>query len=207
MEHFAFLSHFIGGAVGSTTLLVLAIIVGVLVLEDTTVIIVGILAADHIIPLPIGLGALYVGILISDIGLYTLGYLASRHSRFARYVDHKLVAPFRAWLETRFVLTIFTARFIPGARLPTFTSTGFFRSSLSKFVSVAVGATLVWTTTLFTAAYWFGNATSAWMGPARWGIAAAFLIALFFFARHNILAYRTSKNNLPDTPVDLPPQA
>jgi membrane protein DedA with SNARE-associated domain len=193
MHHFSFLYHLIGGAAGSITLLSLTIIFGTFFLEDPTTIIVGVLAADHLIPVPLALLSLYAGIILGDIGLYGLGWLASTHPRLAHYVDHEFVAPFRAWLETRFVLTVFSARFIPGARLPTYTASGFFRSPLSTFVVVAIGATSIWTTFLFSASYWFGTATSEWIGPVRWSIALAFLVLLFIVARHNLLAYRAKK--------------
>jgi len=197
-----FLVHLIGDAAGSTALLSLAIIFGTFFLEDTTTVIVGLLAADHIIGVPIALFSLYAGIVIGDIGLYTLGYLASTHPRLGRYVDHDFIAPFRAWLETRFVLTVFSARFIPGSRLPTYTASGFFRSPLSTFIMTAILATSIWTTVLFSVSYWFGNFTSAWVGPVRWGIAIVFLLALFFIARHNLLAYRAKRDEL-DTGVDI----
>ena len=201
MHHFAFLYHFITGEAGSSTLLSLAIILGTFILEDPTTIIVGVLAADGIISVPLALLSLYTGIVVGDIGLYCLGWLASTSPRLAQYVDHDLIAPFRAWLETRYILTIFSARFIPGARLPTYTSSGFFRSPLSTFIIVAIGATSIWTTLLFSASYWFGSLTSAWLGPVRWSIAGIALIALFFVGRHNILAYRATRGE-PDIDDD-----
>lgn len=192
----SFLSFLIGGAGGSALLLSLSIILGVFFLEDTTTVIVGMLAADGIISIPFALSSLYAGIVFGDIGLYCLGYLASTHPRLARYVDHDFVAPFRAWLETRFVLTVFSARFIPGARMPTYTASGFFRSSLSTFIVTAIVATSIWTTFLFSVSYWFGNITAGWMGPARWSIALLFLIVLFLIGRHNLLAYRAKKEEL-----------
>src|ERR1700691_3112071 len=168
MHHFLF--DLIGGAVGSTVLLSLAIILGTFILEDPTTVIVGLLAASGIIGVPIALFSLYAGIVVGDIGLYFLGWLASTNPRLARYVDHDFVAPFRAWLETRYVLTVFSARFIPGSRLPTYIASGFFRSPLSTFVLTAIVATSIWTTFLFSASYWFGNSTSEWIGSIRWGI-------------------------------------
>ncbi|MCR4276023.1 MAG: VTT domain-containing protein [Candidatus Parcubacteria bacterium] len=192
-----FLSNLIGGgAEGSVALLAFIIILGTFLLEDTTTVIVGMLAADGILGIPLALSSLYAGIVLGDIGLYFLGYLASTNSRLARYVDHDFIAPFRAWLESRFVLTVFSARFIPGSRLPTYTASGFFRSPLSTFILTAILATSIWTTFLFTVSYWFGNLTAGWLGHARWGIAGAFLIALFFIGRHNLLAYRAKKEEL-----------
>jgi len=192
----SFLFTFIGSAVGSTLLLALAIALGTFFLEDTTVVIVGVLAADGIIRIPVALASLYAGIMLGDIILYCIGYLASTHPRLARYVDHDFIAPFRAWLESRFVLTVFSARFIPGSRMPTYTASGFFRSPLSTFIATVTVATSVWTTFLFFASYWFGSLTSAWMGPVRWGIALLFLFVLFLIGRHNLKAYQTKKEEL-----------
>ncbi len=189
-----FLSHLIGGASGSSITLSLVIILGTFILEDPTTVIVGVLAADGAIGVPLALCSLYAGIILGDIGLYCLGWLASTHPRLGRYVDHEFIAPFRAWLESRYVLTIFTARFIPGSRLPTYTASGFFRSPLSTFVLTAIVATSVWTTILFSTSYWFGNFTSSWIGSVRWGVALLFLLILFFVGRRNLSAYRAKKD-------------
>jgi len=196
MSPFLFVSQFISGAVGSVALLSLAIMLGTFFLEDTTVVIVGVLAADGIIGVPLALFSLYAGIVIGDLALYCLGWLASTNSRLARYVDHDFIAPFRAWLETRFVLTVFSARFIPGSRMPTYTASGFFRSPLSTFIFTAIVATSIWTTFLFSVSFWFGSLTSGWLGHVRWGIAGAFLVALFLIGRHNLLAYRAKKEEM-----------
>ncbi len=190
---FQFLFHLIDGSISSTALLSLAIIFCTFILEDPTTVVVGLLAASHSIGVPIALFSLYAGIVFGDIGFYLLGWLASTSSRLKRYIDHDLLAPFRAWLETRYVLTIFMARFIPGLRLPTYTASGFFRSPLSTFVVTAIAATSIWTTLLFSASYWFGDFTSHWIGPVRWGIACVFLLTLFLIARHNLAAYRAKK--------------
>lgn len=190
------ISSLIGGAGSSALLLVLAIMLGVFFLEDTTVVIVGVLAADGVFSIPFALASLYAGIIFGDIGLYSIGRFASTHPRFAQYVDHKFVAPFRAWLETRFVLTVFTARFIPGARMPTYTASGFFHSPFSIFIATVTTATSIWTTFLFSASYWFGSFSSAWTGPVRWSIALIFLITLFFIGRHNLVSYQAKREEL-----------
>lgn len=201
MSPVPFISNLIGGAVGGSVSLPLAIILGTFILEDPTAVIVGMLAANGTIGVPVALVSLYAGIILGDIGLYFLGWFASTHPRLKLYGDHELALPLRTWLETRFVLTIFWARFIPGSRLPTYAASGFFRSSLSKFILTAVVATSVWTTILFFASFWFGNITSGWLAYERWSIAGAFLLALFFIGRHNLLAYQAKKNG-PDTAAD-----
>lgn len=202
MHHFQFLYLFIDSAVQHPALLVLAIMLGVFVLEDPTTLIVGLLAADGIIPIPLALASLYAGIVLGDIVLYSIGWLASAHPRLARYVDHEFAAPFRAWLETRYILTVFSARFIPFARFPTYTSSGFFRSPLSTFIIVVTAAASVWTTLLFFAAYWFGSLTASYLGPVRWGVAFLVLLILFFAGRHNLFAHRAMKA-AADTSADI----
>lgn len=182
--------HFINSAAGSSILTGLAIIIATFILEDPTTILVGILASENVITVFTALGALYIGIVLGDLGLYGLGSLARTHPRLAKYVEHERVTPIKAWFEKRYALTIFSVRFIPGLRLPTYTASGFFRMPLGPFLVTAVGATLVWTTLLFSAAYWFGNLTSEWVGWIRWAIAAGVLLVLFFVGRHNIMAYR-----------------
>lgn len=184
------LSHFIGGAIGSKLLLSLAIILGTFVLEDPTIVIVGVLASDGIISIPLALFSLYVGVIIGDIGFYSLGYLASTHPRMAKYVDHGNVVPFRTWLETRYVLTVFSARFIPGSRLPTYAASGFFHSPFSTFLITVVTASAVWTTILFFLCYWFGSITGEWLDGQRWTIAAIFVLVLFVIGRHNLMAVK-----------------
>ena len=189
-----FLFDFIGGALGSQILLSLVIVLCALVLEDLTIILVGVLAADGLIAIPLALFSLYVGVILGDIGFYSLGRLARTHPRLARYVEHDFVASLRAWLESRYVFTIFSARFIPGSRFPTYTASGFFRAPFPTFLLTSIVAISIWTTALFSASYWFGSLSSKWLIHVRWGIALLFLLAVFFIARHNLRAYRAKKN-------------
>lgn len=182
--------HFIHGAVGSSALTGLAIIIGTFILEDPTTILVGVLSAGAVISIPTAIISLYLGIVFGDLGLYGLGSLARTHPGLAKYVEHERVMPIKSWFEKRYALTIFSVRFIPGLRLPTYTASGFFRMPLGTFLMTAIGATLVWTTLLFTAAFWFGNLTSEWVGWARWAIAGVFLLILFFVGRHNVMSFR-----------------
>lgn len=194
-----FLLHFIDGAVGSALLLSLAIIVGTFILEDPTTVIVGVLAADGVISVPLALLSLYTGVILGDIGFYWLGWLASTHPRLGRYVDHDLIAPIRTWLESRYVLTVFSARFIPGSRLPTYAASGFLRSPFSTFVLTAVVATSIWTTILFSISYGYGSVTGQWFVGQRWSLAVIFVLILFFIAHHNLKFLRSTRQTDGDT--------
>jgi membrane protein DedA with SNARE-associated domain len=191
MHATSFVNHLIGASIGGPYILFLTIALGVIFLEDTTVVVVGVLTADALVPIPLALASLYTGIVVGDIGLYWIGRFASTHPRLANYVNHGFISPFRTWLQTRFVLTVFSARFIPGARVPTYIACGFFRMPFPTFITATVGAMTLWTTTLFSLSYWFGNVTAQWMGPARWGVAIVILLGLLFLGRHHFLSYRS----------------
>ena len=189
-----FLFHLADTAAGNAALFSLLIILGTFFLEDVTTVVVGMLVADGIISIPFALLSLYIGVVAGDAVFYLLGWLASTHQKLARYVDHDATAPLRAWLETRFVLTVFSARFIPGTRFATYAASGFFRSPFFAFAGAAIAATAIWTTFLFFISYWFGNASSGWLAHVRWGIAGVFLLILFFVGRRNLLAYRAKRS-------------
>lgn len=197
MFPFLFLSHFINGAVGTTAVVLsLTIILCAFILEDATTVIVGVLAADGFIPVPLAIVSIYIGIVIGDAVLYSVGSLARTHPRLAHYIDHDFTAPFRSWLEKRYALTIFSGHFVPGLRFTTYIASGFFRSPLSTYILMAIVGSLLWETILFSAAFWFGNFTSEWIGFVRWSIALMFLLIPFFIGRHNLLAYRAKKKEL-----------
>lgn len=195
------ISFVLHDAAGSIILTAIAIIVATAIIEDPTTVLVGVLSATGFVPIPVALIALYIGIVVGDVSLYGLGALARTHPKLATYVDHELVVPIRTWLETRFILTVFSVRFIPGMRVPTYAASGYFRGSFTTFVLTAIGATLIWTTLLFSASYWFGSLTSEWFGWVRWGIAGAVLLILFLVARHNLSALESKKSLVDETPA------
>jgi membrane protein DedA with SNARE-associated domain len=158
--------------------------------EDPTTIIVGVLAADGALSIRFAMICLYLGILFGDLFLYGLGRLARTNPALARYVENEKIAPLRFWLETRYILTVFSVRFIPGLRLPTYLASGFFKSPAPAFLLTAVVATFLWTLILFYAFYWYGSLTASWIGWVRYGLAAGFFVLLFLLGRRNLRAYR-----------------
>jgi membrane protein DedA with SNARE-associated domain len=164
-------------------LLPLAIISATLLLEDGTTILVGVLASDGLIPIPIALASLYIGIILGDCFLYLMGYLAADH-RWARwFVKHEKYEPLRIWLEARFESAVFTSRFLPGMRIPTFAGSGFFKLPFKRFLRAVVAATIIWSTLFFTAAYLFGNLTARILGHWRWPFVIV-IVLLWFVVMH-----------------------
>lgn len=194
-----FLSNFTGGTVSSEVVLSLAIIVCAIFIEDVTTVVVGVLAADGLIAVPIAFISIYIGIAIGDTLLYSIGAFARTHPRLAHYIDHDFTAPFRSWLESNYSFKVFSGHFVPGLRFTTFVASGFFRFPLSKYIPMAIAGGLILETTLLSVSYWFGSFSSKWAGEVRWGIAGVFLLVLFFIARHNIRAYKASRDAMLET--------
>ena len=196
-----FLTDAIGDASGSRLLLVLAAAIGAFFFEDITTIVVGVLAADGIIGVPLAFLSLYLGIALGDTALYTLGAYARTHPRFSRYIDHDFTSRFRGWLTQNYAFKAFSGHFIPGFRFTTFVASGFFRLPLKTYIPAVIAGGLVLETTLFTLAYWFGNATTTWLKPVRWSVAVVFIAVILVIARRNYLAYRAHQgvSSIPPT--------
>ncbi|MEQ1867281.1 MAG: VTT domain-containing protein, partial [Micropepsaceae bacterium] len=131
-------------------------------------------AADNMITPSLALTALITGIFVGDCLLYGLG-AAARTQRWAkRFIGDERMAKGRAWLKRRYIPALIGARFMPGLRLPTYTSSGFLNLPFVPFALVAAAAGIVWTTLLFSAVFFFGVMTVKYLGEWRWAIAAVF---------------------------------
>jgi membrane protein DedA with SNARE-associated domain len=156
-----------------------AIVLATFVLEDVATVAAALLAADNMIAPSLALTALFTGIFIGDCLLYGLG-AAARTRRWAkRFIGEERMAKGRAWLKRRYVPALIGARFMPGLRLPTYTSSGFLNLPFVPFALVAAAAGIVWTSLLFSLVFFFGVMTVEHLGVWRWWIAAGFAIMIF----------------------------
>lgn len=153
-----------------------AIILATFVLEDVATIAAAVLAADAMISPWAALAALITGIFVGDLLLYGLGAAARTRDWARRLIGEKRMEKGRNWLKRRYVSALIGARFMPGLRLPTYTSSGFLALPFLPFAGVSAGATFVWTTTIFSIVFFFGVMTVDSLGMWRWSIAAVALI-------------------------------
>ena len=167
-------------------LIPLGIIAGTFILEDATTMFVGILAADGSIGIPLSLVSLYLGIILGDFWLYWMGYAAANHKWARWFVNHERYEPIRSWLEERFEGAVFSSRFVPGMRLPTYTAAGFLQLPFRRFVPPVVIGTLIWTSLFFGGAYIFGNVAAAWLGVWKWPVGILVIIAWFAFNHYRM---------------------
>lgn len=156
------------------------IVLATFVLEDATTLVCAMAAADGRLLAPLALGSLIVGIALGDFGLFALGRLASRHPWARRFVALDKVQTVQSWMRRQLVPAVISTRFLPGARLPTYTACGFLGLPFRRFALAVVVATLAWTTILFGMALSLGSLVMTYFGVWRWpaGLALAIVILL-----------------------------
>jgi membrane protein DedA with SNARE-associated domain len=155
-----------------------AIVLATFVLEDVATVAAALLAADNMISPSLALTALFIGIFVGDCLLYGLGAAARTRAWARRFIGDERMAKGRRWLKRRYIPALIGARFMPGLRLPTYTSSGFLNLPFVPFALVAAAAGIVWTTLLFSLVFFFGVMTVEHLGPWRWSIAALFAVLI-----------------------------
>jgi membrane protein DedA with SNARE-associated domain len=178
-----FLLRLLALAAASPLLQAGAIILGTFILEDAATVLAALRVSDGTLSGPLALAALYVGIVLGDLGLYGLGRAAARHPWVARYLDMRTLARARLWVSGRLIATVMAARFMPGARLPTYTACGFLGVPLDRFALGVVAATLIWTSLLFGAGLAFGDLVLVRLGSWRWPAGLGFVLAVILVGR------------------------
>ncbi len=153
------------------------------VLEDVATVSAALLSSyGHIQP-EMAYVCLLAGIILGDLGLYGLGYGASRFKWAQSILEKKRVVMVHDWLDQREVVAVLAARFVPGARLPTYTAMGFFQLSFIKFMITVFVASVLWTTILFVAIFQIGEVFVEELHALRWPLAAIMILAVIFVPR------------------------
>jgi membrane protein DedA with SNARE-associated domain len=159
------------------------ILLGTFVLEDAATILAAMDVQVGKVSLVVALVSLYLGIVLGDIGLYGLGRLASKTPWARRWAPPEKFGHSRDFLCKHIVKVVFISRFIPGARLPTYTACGYFHARLDLFVMSAIGATLIWTTMLFGVSLHVGQYLAEHLGVWRWAGMAGFAVTIVVVGR------------------------
>ena len=161
----------------------LLILLGTFVLEDAATILAAMDVQAGKASLALALGALYLGIVLGDVWLYGMGRLAVATPWARRWAPPSRFAHSRDWLRSHAFSVVFVSRFLPGARLPTYTACGYFRVDLKRFALAAVVATSIWTTLLFTVSLHLGRFLSDHLGAWRWAGMAGFALTVVIAGR------------------------
>lgn len=160
-----------------------AIILGTFILEDAATVAAAMQVGDGSLSLWVALLSLYAGIVLGDLGLYALGRLSARIPWIARQLPPHRQETIRAWISGRIFKVVLVSRFLPGLRLPTYTTCGFIGADLRQFTLAAVIATGAWTSLLFATSLRVGHFLMDHLGTWRWAGAAGFVAFIILAGR------------------------
>lgn len=160
-----------------------AIVLATFILEDAATVLAAMQAEEGGLSIALALLSLYAGIVLGDLGLYGLGRLSAMMPWIARWLPPQRTAAIRAWLEGRVFKVVLASRFLPGMRLPTYTTCGFVGANLRQFALAAVIATICWTSLLFGASLKVGQVLIDHFGAWRWAGAAGFAVFIILAGR------------------------
>lgn len=167
----------------SPLLQAVSIVLATFILEDAATVLAAMQAEQGRISVGLALGSLYVGIVLGDLGLYGLGWLSARVPWIAHLLPPHRKAAISAWLSGHVFKVVLVSRFLPGLRLPTYTTCGFLGADLRQFTLAAVVATTCWTSLLFGASLKVGQFLIDHFGAWRWAGAAGFVLFVIVAGR------------------------
>ncbi len=159
-----------------------ALILGLLTLvqEDVPTIGAALLSAAGRLPWHLAWTGVFLGIWLGDALLYLLarglGRPLLQHRWAKRFFNPTAVARSENWFSQHGIWLLFSSRFVPGTRLPTYLAAGFLRLPFGRFLLATGTAVAVWTTGIFLLARVGGPALSSAL--QRWNSHAWVLIAL-----------------------------
>ena len=162
-----------------------ALFAGTFASEDLTCISAGLLIRDGRLAWPVGLAGCFLGIWVSDLGLWLCGRLLVR--RLPPGAAERL----GRWFDRHDAAAVFAARFLPGARVPLYLAAGALGRKGGRFAVWTFLAALAWTPLLVLAAARFGEAAvtplQTLLGTG-WPALALAVLALFLLLRVLVLA-------------------
>ena len=161
----------------------LAIILATFILEDAATVLAAMQAEAGAVSVGLALVSLFVGIVLGDLGLYGLGRVSARLRWVTRLLPPHHQDTVRAWLSGRVFKVVLVSRFLPGLRLPTYTTCGFLGADLRQFTSAAIVATICWTSLLFGVSLRIGQLLIDHFGAWRWLGAAGFVVFVIVAGR------------------------
>ena len=161
----------------------LLIVLGTFVLEDAATILAAMDVQVGQLTLVVALVSLYLGIILGDLGLYGLGRLAASTPWARRWAPPERFSHSRNWVRSHVFTVVLISRFLPGARLPTYTACGYLGADFRRFAAAAIVATLIWTTLLFSVSLRIGRLMEEHLGEWRWVGMAGFALTIVLLGR------------------------
>lgn len=154
------------------------IMLATFILEDAATTAASLLTVNGLIPMPLAISALIIGIVAGDLGLYAIGYYGKRFAQINKMLERSKAQSAGKFLGKNQIRSIIIVRLVPGMRLPTYVAMGLFATNFKKFLVTVLFAVTGWTLFLFFMVYKLGDFTMDWPNEMKWiAIGLIFLIA------------------------------
>lgn len=162
------------------------------VLEEGAAAFAVMLALSDMLSLPLATTAVYFGVLTTDVGLYGLGYFASRFQWASRWIDGPKVKRAGAWMGPRMLPAVIMSRLLPWMLPPTFIACGFLRLPFKRFFWFTSSTGALWTAIVFAALLGFGNILMHHEVSWAWGLVIVALVAVTAWKLRAISAQKSA---------------
>ena len=172
----------------STFLTYLGVFFGPFIQEDAAVLAAASLSANNPSYHPTMFFVILVGLFLSDIWKYWIGWAALSNAKARAFAEKKHVANLEDKIQRYTLATLFSARFLPLARIPAYVACGFFKVPYWKFCLIIGLTATVYTAAIFAICHWIGKAMGEryeWLLPIIAVSLALLLIGFLFIRRKN----------------------
>lgn len=122
---------------------------GPFIQEDAAVITAAGLSINEMARWPVLFVVITTGLFFSDIWKYWIGWAALRNDRAKAFAEKEKVLQLKDKVTSNLVAALFSARFIPLARVPAYIACGLFGVNYLKFCSLIFVTAITYTTIVF----------------------------------------------------------
>jgi membrane protein DedA with SNARE-associated domain len=154
--------------------------------EDVAVVMAATMMHEHVVPFGVAMGALYGGVVASDLSLFMLGRLARQWAWLRRFVKEDAMARMQKRLRRNRVLAIGVARLVPGMLFSTLVACGWFGVPFTEFILPALITSALYTAVMVFLVFKFGGAILGQVGSWGWYvlIGLVLVVAISLIQRH-----------------------
>ena len=174
---------------GSATIVIAGIVLSAFVSEDGAIFGAAALASSMALNLPSAALSAFLGLWISDFGVYGAVRLVREklppNSKGAQWLEARLFRSGNNFTHRRGQLALAFSRLVPGTRFPAYVSAGLLRMPVPTFAAITGFSAAVWTALIFSFLHFFplhamgtGEAlvTAGFIGAGVFGILAAWRV-------------------------------
>ncbi len=171
---------------GSYGLIILVLILtgaGLPVPEELPILYAGYAASIQQLYWPWALGSCFIGALLGDCVLYSIGYhfghtLAMKHPRIASLLHAEREKRVEKWIERHGLKVLLVVRFMVFLRAPVYLAVGILRMPMRRFVLIDSFCAAAVVSTFFGLSYAFGKKAQPYIERSEWLFTILVLLAV-----------------------------